>query len=319
MSFIKDFKHTIFDINEKTFEDSSLNVFEYQYYNCSTYNEYCNYLKKNPQNVKAIRDIPFLPIEFFKNHAIKSGEWSESIIFKSSGTTDAGRSIHYVQDVSFYHQLSVHAFQEQFGSLKDLMIVALLPSYQQQGNSSLIKMVDHFIENAHPESGYYLEGDVASELASSQKKLIIGVSYALLDAAEKGKMHLDQTIIMETGGMKGRRKELTRQDLHERLKKGFNVSEIWSEYGMTELFSQAYGVEGKFKFPKWAKCLIRDINDPFSYLDNHETGGINIIDLGNIDTCSFIETKDLGKSYGNYFEVLGRFDNSDIRGCNLMV
>ncbi|WP_425391810.1 acyl transferase [Ekhidna sp.] len=319
MSFAEEFKHTIFDINEKTFVDSSLKVFEYQYRHCNIYQEYCKYLNKNPKNVKKLTDIPFIPIEFFKNHAIKSGDWSASKIFKSSGTTETGRSKHYVRDESFYHSITTHTFEHSVNALEDLQIIALLPSYQEQGQSSLINMVDHFIHQSDPSSGYYLDSDIEQMLHKPGKKLIIGVSYALLDLVESKNIASGDSIIMETGGMKGRRKEITREDLHNRLKTGFNTDAIWSEYGMTELFSQAYGENGKFKFPSWAKCLIRDINDPFSYLENQSTGGINIIDLGNIDTCSFIETKDLGRVDGNHFEVLGRFDNSDIRGCNLLV
>ncbi|WP_370087386.1 acyl transferase [Ekhidna sp.] len=319
MSFTEDFKQSILKINEETFLDSSLQAFNFQYKNCGVYNRYCNYLNINPDSIINLEDIPFLPIQFFKNHAIKSGSWSEEKIFKSSGTTATGRSQHFIKDLDHYHDTAKVAIEEIIGDLSEYQIIAILPSYQEQGDSSLISMVDHFIKYASEGSGYYLRNnDLASVLESSRQKLVIGVSYALLDIASSG-IKAKNAIIMETGGMKGRRKEMTREELHNELCDGFSVDEIWSEYGMTELQSQSYGTSGKFKFPAWAKCLIRDINDPFSYLSHSKTGGINVIDLANIDSCCFIETKDLGRLNDDYFEVLGRFDNSDIRGCNLMI
>ena len=318
MSFEKDFKEEIFKINDETFVDSSLEVFNYQYYNCSIYNDYCNYLKKTPREVKRLIDIPFLPIEFFKNHAIKSGTWQEEKIFKSSGTTGSSRSKHFVKDLSFYHRLAHQIFESRFGPIDDLGIIAVLPSYLEQGDSSLISMVDYFIQQSHANSGYFTTEEVKDVIKSNHSKIVIGVSFALLDSIEKG-LETQNIKVMETGGMKGRRKEMTRYELHEKLKEGFNVSEVWSEYGMTELLSQAYGLNGFFEFPSWAKCIIRDVNDPFSFLGEKKTGGINIIDLANVDSCSFIETKDLGRQQNGKFEVLGRFDNSDIRGCNLMI
>ncbi len=318
MNFTEEFKHKLFGINEKNFLDSSLAVFEYQYKTNHIYHSYCNYLKKAPDNVKQLSEIPFMPIEFFKNHAIKCGEWEEEIIFKSSGTTDSGRSKHYIKDVRSYHKTAKINFEKQIGSLSQFQIVAILPSYQEQGDSSLISMVDHFMKFSHPSSDYFLRKNIEQVLKNDRKKLLIGVSYALLDIAEKD-IYSTNAMVIETGGMKGRRKEITRNELHRELKKGLGVSEVWSEYGMTELQSQAYGKDGMFTFPNWAKCLIRDINDPFSYLPENRTGGINIIDLANVETCSFIETKDLGRYSNGYFEVLGRFDNSDIRGCNLMI
>ncbi|WP_424964104.1 acyl transferase [Ekhidna sp.] len=318
MSFAEEFKHRISEINEETFQDSSLAAFEYQYSNCQIYHEYCNHLKRTPKNVNRLNEIPFLPIECFKNHAVKSGEWDETKVFKSSGTTATGRSQHYIKDLSLYHTSAKFNFEAIFGSLSDFLIVAILPSYQEQGDSSLISMVDYFMRFSKPNSGYFLEANVDHVLRAADKKLVIGVSYALLDLAEKAP-NTSNAIIMETGGMKGRRKEMTRSELHSNLKQGFGVDHIWSEYGMTELQSQAYGRDGEFSFPGWAKCLIRDINDPFSYLPEEKTGGINVIDLANIDTCCFIETKDLGRKSRKSFEVLGRFDNSDIRGCNLLI
>lgn len=322
MQFADRFKNDILTINETNYESHVLEVFDYQFHQCKIYQEYCTALGKNPSNTKRIHQIPFLPIEFFKNHAVKSGNWKEEKIFKSSGTTQLGRSVHFVKDLAFYRELSKHAFEAMFVSLTNLQLLALLPSYQQQGESSLIEMVDFFIRKSSPKSNYYLRDDqgLAEALAATdEKKLLIGVSYALLDFIENNSISTHNTMIMETGGMKGRRKEMTRAELHKNLTKGFNQEEIYSEYGMTELFSQAYGKNGLFSFPKWASVLIRDINDPFCYLGEKKTGGINIIDLANIDSCSFIETKDLGRSHKNAFEVLGRFDNSDIRGCNLMI
>jgi len=318
MSFAEEFKHRIFEINEETFLDSSLAAFEYQYSQCAVYQEYCNHLFKTPKTVNRLTDIPFLPIEFFKNHAIKSGKWNTSKVFKSSGTTSTGRSQHHIKDLAHYHASARFPFEQSFGSLSDFQIIAILPSYQEQGDSSLISMVDYFMQHAKPGSGYFSVEELGKILNTDTKKIVIGVSYALLDLAELQPPARNSTI-METGGMKGRKKEMTRQELHACLKQGFSVDHIWSEYGMTELQSQGYGKDGRFTFPAWAKCMIRDINDPFNYLPEGTNGGINVIDLANIDTCCFIETKDLGRKSGDAFEVLGRFDNSDIRGCNLMV
>ncbi len=318
MSFLEDFKNSIFRINEESFEDSSLTAFDYQYHNCYIYRLYCDQLKRTPKTVKSLIEIPFLPIEFFKNHAIKTGNWNEERVFKSSGTTSTVRSKHYVRDSSYYHTVARKTFEKKFGRLSDFLVIAILPSYLAQGDSSLISMVEDFISHAAEGSGFFLEKEVAELLNSDDKKLVIGVSYALLDLTEI-ELEVRNTLLIETGGMKGRKKEMTREELHSYLQNGFNVEKVWSEYGMTELFSQAYGLNGKFEFPSWAKCFIRDINDPFSFLPKRKTGGINIIDLTNIDSCCFIETKDLGRYENDYFEVLGRFDNSDIRGCNLLI
>ena len=321
MSFADSFKKHIFSINEENFESCCLDVYNYQYHSCDVYKQYCNYLGKNPTNINSLTDIPFLPIEFFKFHTIKSGTWVEEKIFKSSGTTQIGRSHHYIRDLSFYHQNTKIIFESFYGPLTEYRLLALLPSYQEQGDSSLISMTDSFLKVTRKGSDYYLDksNQLANELRKDKsKKMLIGVSYALLELAEQHHLPLTNAIVMETGGMKGRRKEITRMELHEQLKNSFKVRTIHSEYGMTELMSQAYGKNGIFQFPKWAKTIVRDINDPFSYLPDSKTGGLNIIDLANVDSCSFIETKDLGRALENKFEVLGRFDNSDIRGCNLM-
>lgn len=321
MPFAESFKESIFTIDEENFEPYCLDVFKYQYMECYVYHSYCNLLGKNPTNIRSIDEIPFLPIEFFKNHSVKSGDWNEEKIFQSSGTTKTARSKHFVKDLNFYELLSKRIFESWFGPLENIQIMALLPSYVEMGDSSLIAMVDHFMTKSAPNSDYSLDSfeELMLKLDESDtKKVLFGVSYALLDLSEKFQKPLKNVQIIETGGMKGRRKEITRSELHQNLQISFEINEIHSEYGMTELFSQAYGKNGQFQFPNWSKVLIRDINDPFSYLEDGKTGGINIIDLANIDSCSFIETKDLGKKNLRRFEVLGRFDNSDVRGCNLM-
>ena len=319
----ENFKSKIFSIQPENFQINALEVFAYQYFHNPTYQIYCQHLGKSPDNVHSLQDIPFLPIEFFKTHQVMTGQWEPEKVFMSSGTTGMQRSEHHVRDLSFYHQIAQVIFESHYGPLPSIEIMALLPSYLEQGDSSLISMVDHFMRHSHPSSAYYL-GDHSSLLqainSSDRKKLLIGVSYALLDVTDKTGLSADNLIIMETGGMKGRRKEMIRTELHEVLMKNFSASHIHSEYGMTELTSQAYAVEGQFAFPPWARALIRDINDPFTFLPAGRTGGLNIVDLANINSCSFLETKDLGlESKTGHFEVLGRFDNSDLRGCNLLV
>lgn len=318
MNFSEDFKKNIFHINENTFKDSSLAVFDYQFHQNQIYHSYCKALHKNPSNVQELHDIPFLPIEFFKNHAVKSGNWKEQKVFKSSGTTSAERSQLFVKDLNFYHRIAKRIFENHFDTLSDYELIALLPSYLEQGDSSLISMVDYFMQFTREGSNYAIGKKINDQLSSDKKKVLFGVSYALLDIQTQVDKS-DNLIIIETGGMKGRKKELTRTELHLKLDESLKPKAIWSEYGMTELTSQAYGRAGNFTFPMWASVLIREVNDPFSYLEASKTGGINIIDLANVDTCSFIETKDLGRKKGSSFEVLGRFDNSELRGCNLMV
>jgi len=317
VDFINDFKKRLFYINEETFQDSSLALFDFQYHQNGIYRIYCDSIKKTPSNVKDIYSIPFLPIEFFKNHEISSSKKSTEKIFKSSGTTSSNRSQHHIKDLSFYHAVSHKIFESNFGKLADYTILALLPSYKEQGQSSLISMVDHLMKFSQPGSGYFLEKEINSLIESTDQKILIGVSFALIDLEHTLSRNLT---VIETGGMKGRKKEITRAELHERLKEKFKLDVIWSEYGMTELMSQAYGINGLLKFPNWASALIREVNDPFALLDEGKTGGINVIDLANIESCAFIETKDLGIVQKNKsFEVVGRFDNSDIRGCNLLV
>lgn len=302
-----------------------MEAFKYQYRTNKTYQKYCQLLKKSPITVRQVSEIPFLPIEMFKEQDIMSGDWAPETTFRSSGTTGQKRSSHKVRDLSFYKELSQNIFEHQYGPVSGYKIMALLPSYQQAGDSSLVYMVDHFIQNAKKGSGFYLDEDqrLIKELTEDpeSKKILIGVSYALLDLVDRYDVEAGNTIIMETGGMKGRRKELVKEELHSILQKEFEVESIHSEYGMTELLSQSYSKgKGLFSAPPSMQILIRDINDPFDYLPEQKTGGVNIVDLGNIDSCCFVETKDLGKiEVDNKIRLLGRFDHSDIRGCNLLL
>ena len=320
---------SIFDINtEAAFEEMALSVFRVQYAENLVYREFCDYLKVNPAEVIQLTDIPFLPISFFKfKEIISKGKKSEAI-FTSSGTTGDLTSKHLVSDIRIYEQSFRKAFSLFYGNINDYCVLALLPSYLERKGSSLIYMVDDLIkQSGHEKSGFYLnnleglQNQLLQLEASGARTLLIGVSFALLDLAEKHPLNLNHTIVMETGGMKGRRKELIREELHRILKSGFGVSQIHSEYGMTELLSQGYSKgNGSFEVPPWMKIMIRDTEDPMTYLPVGKSGGMNIIDLANINSCAFIATQDLGRlQQDGSFEVLGRFDNSDIRGCNLMV
>lgn len=285
-------------------------------------------MKTEKSDVKKIAQIPFLPISLFKSHNIVSNQNDIEITFTSSGTTGMITSKHEVANVSYYEESYRKAFSQFYGNIEDYVILALLPSYLERTGSSLIYMVEDLIRLSQNEnSGFYLHNysDLIEKLTVLEKEeknvILIGVTYALLDLIEKQNFNLKNTIIMETGGMKGKRKEMIREELHDQLCKGFGVAAIHSEYGMTELLSQAYSLgNGVFECPNWMQIHIRDTEDALSYIENGKTGGINVIDLANINSCSFIATQDLGKKYdNNTFEVLGRFDNSDIRGCNLMV
>lgn len=319
----------IFSISsEQDFNKITLGVFRFQYDNNPVYRKFSDLLNIDPRQVKTLDKIPFLPIDFFKSHTVLSSKDEIQKTFTSSGTTGAKTSKHHVTDLSIYEQSFNLGFQRFYGDIKDYVVLALLPSYLEREGSSLIYMAQHLIEKSgHSDSGFYLNNlsELQSKLISldnqGQKVLLIGVSFALLDLAENFQFNLKNTIIMETGGMKGRRKEMIREELHHILKKGFGVSAIHSEYGMTELLSQAYSFgNGIFECPPWMKILIRDPEDAQSYLKTNSTGGINVIDLANINSCSFIATQDLGKkAENNSIEIMGRFDNSDIRGCNLMV
>ena len=325
MSLIND----IFNIkSEQDFNGLAIEVFKFQYENNTTYQQFCKLLNILPNQVKQIDQIPFLPITFFKTHSIKTGDFKEEAIFLSSGTTGQNQSKHYVKDLSIYKKSYTKAFEKFYGNVEDYCVLALLPSYLEREGSSLIYMMDDFIKKSnHSKSGFFLNNEdflvenLQFLIKNNQKTILFGVSFALLDLAEKYEIDLNDVIIMETGGMKGRREELTRDELHRVYKRSFNVSNIHSEYGMTELLSQAYSKgKGIFETPTWMKILIRDVNDPFSILTHGKTGGINVIDLANIHSCSFIATQDLGRQNAKeQFEVLGRFDNSDIRGCNLLI
>ena len=318
----------IFSIsNSREFEQLALEVFQFQYTNNAQYKTFCELLGKSPSNVQNTNEIPFLPIEFFKTQKITSTQRPPEAIFESSGTTKSNISRHYVPDLNLYSQSFLDGFTKFYGPVEGYCVLALLPSYLEREGSSLVYMVSEFISRSkHTDSGFYLYDLKAlmqklEQLENQQTKtLLIGVSFALLDLAERFSMPLKHTIIMETGGMKGRRKELIREELHGILKKAFGVSKIHSEYGMTELLSQGYSQgDGLFKCPPWMKISIRDTEDPLSLQNDGITGGINVIDLANVYSCSFIATQDLGRTYPNgTFEVLGRFDHSDIRGCNLM-
>ncbi len=319
----------IFSINsQKQFEKIALKTFRFQYENNIVYRDFCDFLKTEKSQVKSLKQIPFLPIQFFKTHEVVSGTDVVQEVFTSSGTTGVMTSRHLVTDVSVYEASYLKGFKEFYGNIEDYVVLALLPSYLERTGSSLIYMVQDLIRQSNwPESGFYLHDYDAlitklKKLESEEKNTILfGVTYALLDIIEKEKLQLNHTIIMETGGMKGQRKEMIREELHHILSEGFGVKTIHSEYGMTELLSQAYSIgSGIFQCPPWMQILIRDTEDALSYVAHGKTGGINVIDLANINSCSFIATQDLGKLYpDNTFEVLGRFDNSDIRGCNLMV
>lgn len=320
---------SIFNIyNFTDFEKLSFEIFRFQAKNNLIYNEFLNHLAIDVTSVHKINQIPFLPIQFFKSHKVVSSKEKVQQIFLSSGTTGDTQSKHYVTDLNIYKTSFRKGFEYFYGNIKDYTVLALLPSYLERDGSSLIYMVNDLIESSNcSKSGFYLNNleelsDHLIELDKNNKKvLLIGVSFALLDFVEKFKFKLNNTIIIETGGMKGRRKELIKKELHRVLCDGFGVEEIHSEYGMTELLSQAYSKgNGLFKCPPWMKVIIRDTEDALTIFPDGKSGGINVIDLANINSCSFIATQDLGKTYANgTFEVLGRFDNSDIRGCNLMV
>ncbi|ARV10027.1 acyl transferase [Winogradskyella sp. PC-19] len=319
----------IFNISsDEEFKELALKVFKFQFENNLVYRSFCDLLYKHPADITAIEDIPFLPIQFFKTHEVLSSKKSIQQTFTSSGTTGSITSQHHVTDLKIYEESFRQGFQYFYGKIEDYVILALLPSYLERDGSSLIYMADDIIKSSkHPESGFYLNNidelaDTLKSLESKGKKtILIGVSFALLDLVEKYDFNLQHTIIMETGGMKGRRKEMIRTELHNTLKRGFSVDQIHSEYGMTELLSQAYSKgHGIFKCPPWMKILTRDTEDALTVNTYQKSGGINIVDLANINSCSFIATQDLGKVLeDDTFEIIGRFDNSDIRGCNLMV
>lgn len=307
----------------------ALDVFRFQLENNSVYRNFVKSLKTDPDRISDYRAIPFLPIEFFKTQQVVCGPVSpEDVVFSSSGTTGQVTSRHYVKDPGLYCESFLKGFELFYGDVRNYCILALLPSYLERSGSSLVYMFDELIRRSgHPAGGFYLHNmdelihTIQTEQQGNQKILLLGVTYALLDLAEQGIALNDRVIVMETGGMKGRRKEMIKEEVHAVLKGRFGIGAIHSEYGMTELLSQAYAKkDGLFECPPWMRVLVRDANDPFDYVRPGRGGGINVIDLANLYSCSFIETKDLGKLHEqNRFEILGRFDNSDLRGCNLMI
>ncbi len=322
-------QNEIFKIRtEEQFKKMALQIFRFQAKNNRVYQQFLKYLKIDLEEVQRVDQIPFLPIQFFKSHEIISSKEKVQEIFLSSATTGIIQSKHFVTDVMIYKESYLKGFHRFYGPIENYTVLALLPKYLERKGSSLIYMVNDLIaKSKSPDSGFYLHN--LSELSQkivqldkqNQKVLVIGVSFALLDLLDFKEFALKNTIIMETGGMKGQRKEMIREELHEILCSGFGVSQIHSEYGMTELLSQAYSKgNGIFETPPWMRVLTRDAEDALTILPTGKTGGLNVIDLANVNSCSFIATQDLGKIHPNgTFEILGRFDNSDIRGCNLMV
>ncbi len=324
MNYFKSFKHEVLHLIPSDFDNLALKLFKYQAQNNPVYARYIKNLKRDYRKINAIKDIPFLPVEFFKTQKITCDTWEQQQVFESSGTSGYVPARHYIRDVTFYNTLAGRTFTSFFGPLSTYTILALLPSYMEKGNSSLVNMVAYFIVNAKMESGFYLNNieELVRKITDGSDKNIIlfGVAYALLDLVEYFPTDMHHVTIIETGGMKGKRKEITREELYAILKEKLKVKDIYSEYGMTELLSQAYAKNGIFNASATMKVLIREPNDPFSYVEHGITGGINVIDLANIHSCAFVETKDLGKRYKDgSFVVLGRFDLSDIRGCNFLL
>ena len=338
----------IFNVNESNFQDLALGIFQFQYQHNSVYQTYIDMLKFNPLTIKELHQIPFLPIQFFKTHRVKTTDFAPTHEFQSSGTTQTINSRHFIKDIELYRQSFTKGFELVYGPVQNWCIIGLLPSYLERKNSSLVFMVSELIRmSGHEQSGFYLyeheklRNVIKGLEEKRQKTLLIGVTFALLDFANEHSFPLQYTVVMETGGMKGRKEEIVREEVHRVLKNKFQVEVIHSEYGMTELFSQAYSKgNGIFYCPPWMKIFVRDEEDPLevqssdfrvqnsveseSRLTTHDPriskrGVINIIDFANVYSCSFIATDDAGKLYDDgSFEVIGRLDNSDMRGCNLM-
>jgi phenylacetate-coenzyme A ligase PaaK-like adenylate-forming protein len=325
----KSFGSKIYTVNDTSFTDIALDVFHFQAANNELYRDYIDRLKVSVSDIKSLNEIPFLPISFFKTHKVITGGWIPEAKFTSSGTTNTTTSSHYLRDLQFYLKNAQACFEHFFGSLTDYHFLALLPSYLERKDSSLVAMMDHFIRSSNsPHSAFYLHDyrGLTSKLHAlkndSRKTILWGVTFALLDLAEQYPQDLSHCMIFETGGMKGKRREMTRNELQDTVNARLNVKSLFSEYGMTELLSQGYskGVNLGFLCPPWMRVLCRDITDPLEKGLLSQSGGINVIDLANWNTISFIETEDLGKAYTDgSFEVLGRLDNSDLRGCNLMI
>lgn len=318
-----------FDIKtESDFNNHALSVFAFQSKNVAVYREYISALKIDIESISHYSQIPFLPVSFFKSREIIAEGCKSEIKFTSSGTTGMITAVHSVANLRLYEESFLRGFNLFYGDVNEYCIIALLPAYLEREGSSLVYMADQLINKSnHPQSGFYLNqydelAVLLNELCQrKQKTILLGVTFALLDLCEQFNVHFPELIVMETGGMKGRRKEMIREELHAVLCDGFAVEKIHSEYGMTELLSQAYSKgDGIFITPPWMKVLLREMNDPFSLVGSNATGAVNVIDLANYYSCSFIATQDLGKKYDNgSFEILGRFDHSDLRGCNLLV
>ena len=327
-----DFEKELFDFNISSFEDKALDSFHFQYRENEVYRQFADLTGVLPSEVRTIKDIPFLPIRFFKSHEVKTGVFEPDAVFESSGTTSTGNSRHFVKNLDLYRHSFLNGFKQYYGNPGDWCILALLPSYLERQNSSLVLMADELIKSSgHPDSGFYLNQFESLKHTlerlekQGQQTILLGVTFALLDFSEACPMKLDYTVIMETGGMKGRKKEMTREEVHVQLKRQFGVSRIHSEYGMTELLSQAYSQgEGLLTTPPWMKILLRAEDDPLTVVDKSgrelSSGLINVIDLANRYSCSFIATDDLGVKHGDgRFEIIGRLDNSDLRGCSLLL
>jgi len=341
MPILPNLREAVQTLTAETFEKVALQVFHYQSIHNPVYREYLSHLRVRPDQICRLSAVPFLPIGFFKHHRVLTGAPTVQTIFESSGTTGTQTSRHLVADLEWYNEISIETFEQTYGPLSEYHVLALLPSYLERNNSSLVYMVQQFIAKSDsPVSGFFLHNvdellEVLKTLAQctdGRKVLLWGVTFALLDVAESGKdvgylKNIPELVVMETGGMKGRRREMLREEVHEVLTKAFGVRSIHSEYGMTELLSQSYSKgEGVFDISRTMRILLRDMNDPFSVVDSPQAGmrygGINVVDLGNLDSCAFIETQDLGRFVGEtfaQFEVIGRFDNSDVRGCNLLI
>jgi phenylacetate-coenzyme A ligase PaaK-like adenylate-forming protein len=323
----KGFDSDLYRVNDQNFNELALSLFYFQAKHNPVYSSFLEALGVNPRSVKELVDIPFLPISFFKNHRVRTGDWPVDTVFTSSGTTGITTSTHEVANLNFYLEHAERTFEYFFGKLTDYHFLALLPSYLERKNSSLVAMMDHFIKRSQsPYSGFFLKetdkliDDLNTLRSDSRKTILWGVTFALLDLAEGNDLDLSHCLVFETGGMKGRRKEIIRSQLHAQLRKEFNIPAVYSEYGMTELLSQAYTHgQSTFSCPPWLKILGREVTDPMRKGLLSEVSGVNVVDLANWHSVAFIETEDLGKVYEDgTFEILGRFDNSDLRGCNLL-
>jgi hypothetical protein len=321
----KHFTSTIFPQDEARFHEVALEMFRYQSEHNVLYRNYLRLLKIAPEEIKKIEEIPFLPIQFFKSHKVVTGEFDDEIVFTSSSTSGTGESKHHVRSVQVYEDSFLKGFEYFYGTPKEWTVFALLPSYLERTGSSLVYMAQKLIGLSNdPRSGFFLYDHqsllkaIHEACSEKRKVLLLGVTYALLDL--EGPLPSGVTV-METGGMKGKRAELTREQVHEELRVHLGTEKVHSEYGMTELLSQAYSKgDGLFECPPWMRVLIREVNDPLSLARFGKTGGVNVIDLANVHSCAFIATQDLGKMHpGGLFEIQGRFDNAEIRGCNLMV